>query len=83
MTTHVASEDWQYMPPVDIEIDAGRGGTEPPERRLPAGMWHAVEAGAGTTVCGRGLRSLHEFADHPFHRGLANRCDACRAGAQN
>lgn len=82
MTTHVASEDWQYMPPIDIEIDAGSGPTEPPERRLPASTWHAVESGARTTVCGLGLRGLHEFPDQPFNLGLADRCGACQVRAQ-
>lgn len=78
MTTHVASEDWQYLPPADVEIDGGTGSVEPSDRRLPAGKWHAAEPGSRTTLCGHPIGALYTFPDQPFNFGLTyDRCDLC------
>ena len=74
----IASEDRRVLPP---QPEPEVGGHLVAPRYAPAGVRHAVPAGASTTQCGRLLDRLHVFEEleWPGERG-AIVCTGCALG---
>jgi hypothetical protein len=57
---------------------------ETPERKVPAGVMHGMDAGSSETLCGQPVAATwYVWRALTFPRSLGNQCPSCYAAARS